>query len=449
MQTKIIFISDRLSDYKDFLRNDAEFGYDIEMMSHAEANRRHIFQNYYDLFIVDLHEEWLAIPPWVVEQAQHHYFFQFLFISDKPLSEELHELLNVRIFKVMEHKYAKENLNQVVQEIQVYTNTHRFTHIKQTPAFSGSLNILIGNHSSIKSVNKFVEIVSKTPAAPCLVRGEIGTGKTLCGQIIHTKSGHPLEKFFIKNCEGVTTNEFLGDLFGVEGDTEIYGPKRKGLLERYADGTLVLKNIEKLPPEVQNQLLLFLENRLFRVLGSNRIVESKTRLVGVTSHDLEWFVRHQSFNSGLYYRLKAFEVNLPPLRDRREDVEKLAHYYMQYYNHTLGKNIRQISPVAMQMMNEYNWPGNVAELKNIMERAVIISTSDQIVAEDLPDNLQNDLSARQNSEYLGNCSLKELEKIHIQHVLLRTNGNKSRAAEILEISRTTLREKMRSYSIDA
>jgi DNA-binding NtrC family response regulator len=448
MQTKIIFISDNLSDYSTFLKSDSNGGYNIEMMNHSEANRRHIFQNYYDLFIIDLRQDWLAIPPWVFEQVQHHYFFQFIFVCDSPLSKELDDILNVRIFKVVSHKTAQESLIDIVEESKVYSSNHRFTHLKQNQPVNTGLASLVGIHSSIKGINNFIDIVSKTLSASCLIRGEIGTGKTLCAQLVHQKNGLAANMFVIKNCEGTTTNEMIGDLFGVEGETELYGPKRIGLLEKYSDGTIVLQNIEKLPLDVQNKLLLFLEGRVFNTLGSTRIVNSNARIIGLTQHNLEWFVKHQNFNSGLYYRLKAFEIHLPPLRDRREDIEHLANYYVQYYNNQLGKEITSISSVAMQMMNNYNWPGNIKEVKNIIERAAIICAGKQIIAEDLPDNLQNESEDRQNMEYLGNCSLKELEKIHIHHVLLRTSGNKSKAAEILDISRTTLREKMRLYAIE-
>jgi len=446
MQTKIIFISDFLSEFHTFLKNEGAYGYNIEMMNHAEANRRHIFQNYYDLFVIDLKPEWLAIPHWVFEQVQHHYFFQFIFISDRSLSKDIDDVLNVRIFKVVNRKAAIENLTEIVQEAKIYSSNHRFTHLKQAQPAS-NLTSLVGTHNSIKGINKFIEIVSKTRSASSLIRGELGTGKSLCARMIHQKNDLLPNQFFIKNCEGLTTHEMLGDLFGVEEETENFGPKRMGLLEKYSNGTIVLQNIEKLPIDVQNKLLLFLEGRVFTVSGSNRVIESNARIIGITPHNLEWFVRHQNFNSGLFYRLKAFEIYLPPLRERREDIEHLANYYLQYYNNQLGKEIHSISPVAMQMMNEYNWPGNIKEVKNIIERAVIICSSDKIIAEDLPDNLQNDSSNRHNSEFLGNCSLKELERIHIHHVLLRTNGNKSKAAEILDISRTTLREKMRIYTI--
>ncbi len=447
MQKKLIFISDHLSDYHEFLKREPDFGSTLEMMGHAEANRRHIYQNYYDLFIIDLKQNWLAIPPWVYEQANHQYYFQFIFLSDKPLSEELKKLLNVRIAKVVDRETAIGHLPQILDELQSSSSSHHFSHLKSNLSFFNTISSLIGSHQSIKNINKFIDIVGKTQSAPCLIRGDLGTGKNLCAELIHQKNSLQPETFHKKNCEGTTTNELMGDLFGVEETSDIYGPARMGLLEKYATGTLVLSNIEKMPPEVQNKLLLFLEGRVYMVPGSKRIVESKARIVGITRHDLEWFVRHQNFNSGLYYRLKAFEIVLPPLRERREDIEKLANYYLQYFNNQLGKELKAISPVALQMMREYNWPGNITELKNIIERAVIISKGDQIMAEDLPDNLQNDLSSLQSSEYLGNCSLKELERIHIHHVLLRTKGNKSKAAEILDISRTTLREKMRIYSV--
>ena len=162
-------------------------GYSIEMMSHAEANRRHIFQNYYDLFIIDLKHEWLAIPPWIFEQVQHHYFFQFIFISNRPLSKELDDILNVRVFKVVDQKTAVENLTEIVEEVKIYSSNHRFTHLKQNPPGNNGLSNLVGTHSSIKGINKFIEIVSKTRSASCLIRGELGTGKSLCAQLIHQK----------------------------------------------------------------------------------------------------------------------------------------------------------------------------------------------------------------------------------------------------------------------
>jgi DNA-binding NtrC family response regulator len=445
--TKILFISDNLRDYQSFIKRDDLLNLNIELMTHSEANRKHVFQNYFDLFIVDLEEPWLAIPLWVREQTQQHYFFQFIFISDDPIPEEISEMLEFRIFKVVSNETAREFLTELVHDASIYADNHRFAHLKNNMSRSQSLKSLMGNHPDIKGANEFIEIVSKASHAPCLIRGELGTGKGLCAQLIHQANQLDSETFHLINCENTTTTELMGDIFGVAGEFELYGPERAGLLQKCAGGTLVLDNIEQLPQDVQTKLLLFLETHSFRQLGSDKIIEGKTRLIGLTRHNLEWFVKHHNFNSGLFYRLKAFEITLVPLRERPEDIELLSSYYLQYYNNQLGKDIKAISPSTIQILKDYRWPGNVKELKNIIERAVIISSGEQIIPDDLPDNLGNDSDAAQNGDFLGNCTLRELERIHIQHALLRTKGNKSRAAQILDISRTTLREKMRLYEI--
>lgn len=445
--TKILFISDNLRDYQGFIKRDDLLNLNIELMTHSEANRKNVFQNYFDLFIVDLEEQWLAIPLWVREQAQQNYFFQFIFISDDSLAEELSELLESRIFKVISNQAARQFLTETVHDASIYAEHHRFAHLKNTIPHSNSVKSLLGNHPDIKGVNDFIEIVSKAHFAPCLIRGELGTGKGLCARLIHQVNQLDSERFHLINCENTTTNELMGDLFGVAADFEIYGPMRSGLLQKCAGGTLVLDNIEQLPQDVQTKLLLYLETHTFRQLGSEKTIEAKTRIIGLTRHDLDWFVRYHNFNSGLFYRLKAFEITLPPLREKPEDIELLSNYYLQYYNNQLGKEIKTISPATIQLLKEYRWPGNVKELKNIIERAVIICQGDQILPDDLPDNLGSDPDTSNNGDYLGNCTLKELERIHIKHALLRTKGNKSRAAQILDISRTTLREKMRLYKL--
>jgi len=446
--TKIIFISDHLQDYQSFIKRDDLLNLNIEIMTHSEANRKHVFQNYFDLFIIDLREPWLAIPMWIREQAQQNYFYQIIFISEQALSDELAELLEFRIFKIISQEASFQYLTEVVHDACIYAEHHRFAHLKNTFSRSYSLKSLLGNHPDIKGANEFIEIVSKTDYVPCLIRGELGTGKELCAQLIHQAKHPDMETFQAINCENTTTNELMGDIFGVSDDFEINGPERAGLLQKCSQGTLVLDNIEKLPPDVQTKLLLYLETKMYRSLGSDEMQESQSRLIGLTRHDLEWFVKHYNFNSGLFYRLKAFEVTLSPLRGKLEDLELLSNYYLQYYNNQLGKEIKTISPSTIQILKEYRWPGNVKELKNIIERAVIICSGEQILPDDLPDNLKNDNGQQRNSDYLGNCTMKELERLHIMHALLRTKGNKSRAAQILEISRTTLREKMRIYELN-
>jgi DNA-binding NtrC family response regulator len=445
--TKILFISDHFQDYQYFIKRDDLLNLNIELMTHAEANRKHVFQYYFDLFLIDLREPWLAIPMWIREQAQQNYFFQIIFISDNPISDELAELLEFRIFKIISQEASFKYLTEVVHDASIYAEHHRFAHLKNTFTRSYSIKSLLGNHPDIKGANDFIEIVSKTPFTPCLIRGELGTGKELCAQLVHQANHSDMQTFNTINCENTTTNELMGDVFGVAGEVENYGLERTGMLQKCTEGTLVLDNIEQLPQDVQNKLLIYLETKTFKPLGSDQMIDTQTRLIGLTRHDLEWFVKHYNFNSELFYRLKAFEITLAPLREKVEDIELLSNYYLQYYNNQLGKGIKNISPSTVQILKGYRWPGNVKELKNIIERAAIICSGDQILPDDLPDNLKNDNGQQRNSDYLGNCTMKELERLHILHALMRTKGNKSRAAQILDISRTTLREKMRIYEL--
>jgi two-component system response regulator AtoC len=158
-------------------------------------------------------------------------------------------------------------------------------------------------------------------------------------------------------------------------------------------------------------------------------------------------VKHHRFNPDLFYHLNAFEIELLPLRERTEDIFLLTKYFIQQFNYIYDKEIKWLSSHAEQLIKTYKWPGNVNELKNVIERAVFICNSKEINVDDIPDALKSEKENLQQPDYFGNCSIKELERIHINHVLQRTKGNKSKAAGILDISRTTLREKMRIYEI--
>jgi DNA-binding NtrC family response regulator len=306
----------------------------------------------------------------------------------------------------------------------------------------------VGGHPSVKRINDFIKLVSRARFAPCLISGESGSGKTLCAQLIHHANDLHDDLFFIKDCEKATTNELLGDLFGVDDESGIYGPKRRGLLEVYTGGTIVLQNIEKMPPDVQDKLLLYLEDKIFRPLGSNRIIESSVRIIAMSTYKLDQFVKRRDFNPDLFFHLNAFEISLPPLRERGEDILLLSDYYLQFAAQILAKPVHSLSLPVQRLLKEYAWPGNIRELKLVLEQAVMRSKSREIGLDDLPEYINGGRSSSSEDNHLGNCSLKEIERLHIERVLANTNGNKSKAAALLQISRTTLREKLKQYAID-
>ena len=281
MLTKIVFISDRLKEFQTYFRANNSFALGVDLLTHSEANQRHIYRNFYDLFIVDLDEKWLSIPQWIREQSQQHYFHQFIFIADKNINPLLKELLGQRVFEIVDFKSAVSDLKSVVEEAKNHFEEHKYhfdqsQFVTETP-FEG----LLGNHNSVQRINDFIKLVSKARYAPCLISGEQGSGKELCAHLIHRANELRDDLFFFKNCEKTTTNEFLGDLFGVVDESGIYGPVHKGLLEVYAGGSIVLKNIEKVPLDAQDKLLLYLEDKAFRPLGANYVVDSNARIIAL------------------------------------------------------------------------------------------------------------------------------------------------------------------------
>ncbi|GEM_PF-1847346 len=448
---KTLFISDRFAEYQRFIRNSNPTQLGIDLLTHSEAHQRYFFTTFYDLFIVDLNEPWMAFPPWIREQARQHYFHQYIFISDAPLSHHLKNLLGKHIYKVLKTTEAQAQLEEIVRQIRLDMGQHKYQSYTD-PLTDGVIPYgLLGNDPAIVKINRFIKLVSRARYTPCLIRGENGTGKRLCAYLIHRQNNLRDDLLHVKNCENTTTNELLADLFGVEQDSKIYGPQRRGLLELFNGGTLILKNIEKLPPLVQDKLLFYLEERLVKPVDGKIPVEANTRIIGITRHNLEWFVKHQNFSPDLFYHLNAFEIELPPLRDRADDIPLIANYYRQFYNYPFGKNVHEFSARAERVLKEFKWPGNITELKDVVEKAVYLCTSDHIGLQELPEFLKGNGSAEiiEENELLGSCSMREIEKVHIERVLQNTNGNKSRAASILDISRTTLREKIRIYGINA
>ncbi len=448
MATRLVFISDRLQEFYKFLRSDFSYEFGVDMFTHAEANSRFIYRTFYDLFIVDLAKPWLALPLWVKEQAQHQYFHQFVFISERPVNGYLSEILGVRIYKTIDFKTAKNELPDILKAVSRVAESHKYQVQNIFKSYEEYFEDLVGKHETINQIRSFIKLVSRARFAPCLIRGESGSGRKLCARMIHRANNLRDDTFFVKNCENLTTNELLGDLFGVAMDG-VYGPQHEGLLSRYAGGTVVLENIDKLPPDVQDKLLLYLDDRIFKPLGATRPVEANTRIIALTGQNLDWFVKNRNFNPDLFFHLQAFEIHLPPLNERGKDLLLIAAYYLQYYNHFYGKNIKSFSAGAQRVLKEYAWPGNIGQLKEMLERAVMNCNSAQLGADDLPDTVKTKRAVfDEKIEILGDCSLRDIEKLHIQRVLENTSGNKSKAAAILQISRTTLREKIRQYDMD-
>jgi two-component system response regulator HydG len=280
--------------------------------------------------------------------------------------------------------------------------------------------------------------------ATVLITGETGTGKELVARAIHAQSPRCYAPFIAINCGAFTENLLESELFGHEkGAFTDAKYAKKGRLEMAHGGTLFLDEVGDISLKMQIDLLRVLETREFTRVGGTVLLHSDFRIIAATNQDLPEAVRRKAFRQDLFYRLNVIHLQVPPLRERLEDIPLLAQHFLRRYATETRKMIDSIHPKALEAMQRYPWPGNVRELENAMERAVVVGKSRQIKLSDL-----SFLTPPGEVEF-GELSLEELERQHIAHLLATKGGNLSHVARILRINRSTLYQKIKKYQLDS
>lgn len=311
---------------------------------------------------------------------------------------------------------------------------------------------LFGTSQHIQEVQNLIQIVAKTPKTSILIQGESGTGKELVANAIHKASARAEKPLIKVNCAAIPENLIESELFGYEkGAFTDAKAMKKGLFELAHEGTIFLDEISSMQLSLQPKLLRVLEAGSFRRIGGTSDITINVRIITATNQDLQECVRQGQFREDLFYRLKVMVINTPPLREHPQDIIPLTKIFVEMNNKEFNKNVRGLSSEAEDLVRKYPWPGNVRELKNVIERAVILCSSDLVTPDLL--YLDNRLEHRSGEERSlnapddGNESLAEIEKQHILHILKKYNNNKSKAARVLCVSRSTLREKLKSYGV--
>jgi two-component system response regulator AtoC len=305
--------------------------------------------------------------------------------------------------------------------------------------------MIIGSSKSMIEIYKVIGRVADSDAV-VLIAGETGCGKELVARALHEKSFRRTHPFLAVNCSAFTETLLEAELFGHEkGAFTGAIAARPGIFEAAGNGTVYMDEISETSQAMQSKLLRVLQNREVKRIGSNQIIQIKSRIVASSNKDLKAIVSKGEFREDLYYRLNGITIHVPPLRDRREDLPELIHYFLKKYS-AQGRKV-QISEEAYKELLAYDWPGNIRQLEHVIQRALAVATIDTI----LPEHLNMEpipTSDPAAFDFQEQVTLEELEKRYIRYVYLKTGRNKVRTAEILGIDRKTLYSKLAKYNIN-
>ncbi len=303
---------------------------------------------------------------------------------------------------------------------------------------------IISKNPEFVSVIEMAKTVADTTAT-ILIEGETGTGKSVLAKYIHTLSSRRDKPFIKINCAAIPENLLESELFGyMKGAFTGANKDKPGKIELAEGGTLFLDEIGDMPIYLQSKLLQLLQDKEFERLGDIKTRKANIRVIAATNKDLRELIEKGEFREDLYYRLKVISLKIPPLRERKEDIPALVNYFIDKYSEIYRRTIKGISPKAMKMLLEYDYPGNIRELENMIERAVIVCNSKTITEKELPEDLIAKKPFRKSEKMIKK---EPSEKEKIRQVLISTNGNKSLAAKILGIHRTTLWRKIKEYGL--
>jgi two-component system response regulator PilR (NtrC family) len=377
-----------------------------------------------------------------------------IMISAYASTEAAVEAMNEGAYDFVPKPFDNEELKKTIKNaLSLRTIEHEKEildgELKKTLHFEK----IVGNSPAMRNIFNLIRQVSKTKTS-VLITGESGTGKELIAKAIHDESKRKDNPFVVVNCGGIPETLMESELFGhKKGSFTGATSDKKGLFEAADKGTIFLDEIGELTLPIQVKLLRAVQERVFKPVGSNEDVSVDIRIISATNKKLEEEVIVGNFREDLFYRLNVIEIKMPPLRERKSDLPFLAQHFLEKYSREMGKEVTKISSYAIDLLNKYDFPGNIRELENLMERSVALSSTNII----LPDSLALSVHKRRWIEGVRNrrfdldevrkgvsldTILEEIERAYLVKALECTNGKKQEAAELLDISFRTFRYRM-------
>jgi two-component system response regulator AtoC len=361
----------------------------------------------------------------------------------------------VEAMKQGAYHYANKpfNLDELALVVQKALETTRLRRevkaLRASRSEPYAISRIVGDSAPMTSLKALLQRVASSPASTVLLRGESGTGKDLAAKTIHYNSDRGPKAFMNITCSALPDALLESELFGHERGAFTDARQQKiGLLESAEGGTVFLDEIAEMVPALQAKLLRFLEEKAFKRIGGAADVRVDVRVIAATNRDLEDAVKQGRFREDLYYRLNVMQITLPPLREHPSDVPLLVNYYVDVFNREFRKSIRGVSPEALELLRAYRWPGNIRELRNAVERAMLLADGEWLTPDLLPVTASRASTAQTMELPEEGVNLETLERELVVQALRRTGGNQTKAAVLLGLNRDQIRYRVEKFGLE-
>ena len=423
-------------------------GYEVKQAASGEEGLKLIAEGGIDLVITDLRMDGISGSEVVKHITSEHPGVPIIVLTGHGSIDDATAALKAGAFDFLTKPLDLDHLNKIVKNAlqgKILAEENRQLQAKLLK--SQSPDEMIGKSDSLGRVRQMISKAAPTRAS-VLITGESGVGKELVAHAVHDQSERAKGPFVVVHCAALSETLIESELFGYEkgaftGAENIH----KGRFELADGGTIFLDEIGEVNLATQVKLLRVLQEHKFERVGGEKAIEVDVRVVAATNRNLEEEVKAGKFREDLFYRLNVVRIEMPSLRERMDDIPLLMHAFLREFNIENKKNIKGFDKASKSAMIKYSWPGNIRELKNAVESAVVMCTGDEIKMEDLPRSLRSQSEEKVISIPIG-ITMDEAEKIIIQENLAANKGNKSRTADILGIGRKTLHRKLEELNID-
>ena len=442
---KILVVDDELSireSLSGWLRQD---GFEVENAADGLAALSMIKETHYDIMLIDVKMPEMDGLTLLKQLKEMEPEIAVVMMTAHGAIQDAVEAMRLGAHDYLLKPFDLEELSLTIDKlVRIQTLSMENLILKDRMATMTRFENLVGQSPPMLRLFEAIVDVAQSDAT-VMITGETGTGKELVARAIHAQSPRCYGPFIAINCGAFTEHLLESELFGHEkGAFTDAKFTKKGRLEMADAGTLFLDEIGDISMKMQIDLLRVLETHEFTRVGGTASLKSDFRVIAATHRDLQEAIAQRTFRQDLFYRLNVVNLQVPPLRERQEDISPLAHHFLRRFATETNKKIDSIQAAALEAMRAYAWPGNVRELENAIERAVVVEKGRQIKLADLPFT-----SPRAEEAEMGTLSLEEIERQHIARILAAEGGNISTSARVLGINRTTLYHKIKKYGLSS